>query len=75
MSGPSQTERISYSPIGYVHCDRTYRSEAPRQGVFADIFVSIDLLAGHNFETALRDLNGFYRIWIIFDFHLNKNSS
>tara|TARA_B100000609_G_C17136420_1_gene393051 strand:+ start:141 stop:935 length:795 start_codon:yes stop_codon:yes gene_type:complete len=73
MSDPSQSERINYKPIGYVHCDRSYRSEAPRQGVFANNSGTIELLPGHNFETALRDLNSFDRIWIIFDFHLNKN--
>lgn len=73
MSDPSHTERIYYSPIGYVHCDRSYRSEAPRQGVFADNSGFIKLLSDHNYETALRDLSGFDHIWIIFDFHLNKN--
>lgn len=73
MNDPSHTERITYTPIGYIHCDRSYRSEAPRQGVFADNSGTIKLLPGHNYETALRDLDGFDRIWIIFDFHLNKN--
>ena len=72
MSTPDTPEPITYSPIGYVHCEQSYRSEAPRQAVFADNAGQINLIPGHDFETALRDLEQFSHIWVIYDLHLNK---
>lgn len=45
--------------------------EVPRQGVFAGGTGEIELLPGANFEMALRDLDGFERIWLIFTFDRN----
>jgi len=64
---------FTFEPIGYVRCGQKYRSEAPRQGVFAENEGIIRLEKGHNFEQALMDLTGFSRIWVIFAFHLNNN--
>ena len=64
---------FQFKPIGYVHCGQKYRSEAPRQGVFAENEGIIRFEKGHNFEQALADLKGFSRIWVIFCFHLNNN--
>ncbi len=64
---PSQT----LTPIGLFHGAATYKYDAPRQGVFEGGSGRIELLAGHNFETALRDLDGFERIWIVFLFDRN----
>ena len=62
----------SFEPIAVYRCSQTYRYEAPRQGVFADNTGTIEFLPDRNFEEALRDLAGFDRIWVIFEFHLNE---
>ena len=66
-------KKITFEPIGYVHCEQQYRSEAPRQAIFAANEGVIRLQKGHNYEQAVADLEGFSRIWVIFCFHLNKN--
>jgi tRNA (adenine37-N6)-methyltransferase len=64
-------KQINYTPIGFMRCSEKHRYETPRQGVFADNIGTIELNPGHNYEQALRDLEGFDRIWVLFDFHLN----
>lgn len=61
-------------PIGFFRGEQTFRQELPRQGVFAGAKAGrVELLPGKNFETALRDLEGFDRIWLLFQFHQNKD--
>lgn len=61
------------SPIGTFFGDAIYKYDAPRQGrLFAGHPGRIVLNKGQNFETALRDLDGFERIWVIFQFHENE---
>jgi tRNA (adenine37-N6)-methyltransferase len=61
-------------PIGLVHSERVHRYETPRQGVLAGKDISvIKLNPNFNFEQAIKDLEGFDRIWVIYWFHLNKN--
>ena len=50
------------TPIGKFFGDAVYKYDAPRQG---------RLFAGHPGRIALRDLDGFERIWVIFLFHEN----
>lgn len=65
---------IIINPIGFVESNLKQRYEAPRQGVLAkDSKAIIHLNPKNNFEQAVQDLNGFERIWIIYQFHLNKN--
>jgi len=64
-------EQFTFTPIGYVECPQKYRYEAPRQGVFADNEGLIRLQPRLNLETAIRDLSGFDRLWIVYCFHLN----
>ena len=60
-------------PIGYFYGDAVYKYDAPRQGrLFAGHPGRIELAHGKNFETALRDLDGFDRIWVIFQFSENE---
>lgn len=67
-------ETMIITPIGIVHSDLVYRYETPRQGVLARGSVSeIELLPNNNFDQALRHLNGFDRIWVLYQFHLNRN--
>lgn len=62
---------MNVEPIGFFRGGATYKYEAPRQGVFAGGSGVIELLPGRNFEMALRDLDGFERIWLIFVFDRN----
>jgi len=61
------------NPIGTFFGDAVYKYDAPRQGrLFAGHPGRIVLSPGQNFEMALRDLDGFERIWVIFLFHENE---
>lgn len=62
------------NPIGVVQSKLEHRYETPRQGILAGNDVSVITLNPHqNFEQAVKDLEGFERIWVIYFFHLNKN--
>jgi len=64
---------ITLNPIGFLKSELKQRYETPRQGILAkDSKAIIHLLPKQNFEQAIKDLNGFDRLWIIFQFHLNK---
>ncbi|MFA7287947.1 MAG: tRNA (N6-threonylcarbamoyladenosine(37)-N6)-methyltransferase TrmO [Melioribacteraceae bacterium] len=65
---------FSFIPIGYVKSDFKHRYETPRQGVLAGDSISyIQLEEGNNFQQAIKELEGFDRIWVIYVFHLNEN--
>src|ERR1035437_343677 len=67
-------DNLVLQPIGSVHSDLVYRYETPRQGVLAgDSMSYIQLESQMNFEQALKHLDGFDRIWVIYLFHLNEN--
>ena len=53
-------------------CERCYHEEQPRQGNLSDSKGYIELISGHNYEQGLKDLDGFSRIWLIYEFHQNK---
>ena len=58
---------MQIEPIGFFHSATTYKYEVPRQGAFfAGHLGRIELISGKGFEQALRDLEGFERLWIIF---------
>ena len=61
-------EEFRFQPIGFVRGGGHYPQEAPRQGVYACNTGRIELLEHRNFETALADLAGFDRIWVLFVF-------
>jgi|TARA_B100000809_G_scaffold134230_1_gene131951 tRNA-Thr(GGU) m(6)t(6)A37 methyltransferase TsaA len=64
----------TFEPIGRVTCPQRYRYEAPRQGVLRpDNHAVIELLPGNDYEQALTGLEGFERIWVIFELHLNES--
>lgn len=66
--------KIHLEPIGIVHSALKYRYETSRQGILAkDATSVIELMPNRNFEQALKDLEGFDRIWVVFLFHLNPN--
>lgn len=61
-----------FVPIGYLKCGRSYHEEQPRQGNLSSSCGCIELILGHNYEQGLKDLEGFSRIWVIYEFHQNK---
>ncbi len=64
----------SLIPIGFVESQLKERYEAPHQGVFGgDTNSVIRLERNRNFEQALKDLEGFEKIWVIYLFHLNDS--
>lgn len=64
---------MEITPIGTFFGDAVYKYDAPRQGrLFAGHPGRIVLKPGCNFEMALRDLDGFERIWVLFLFHENE---
>ncbi len=64
---------LTLNPIGFLQSDLKQRYETPRQGVLAkESSAIIRLNSKSNFEQAVKDLEGFDRLWIIFQFHLNK---
>ena len=67
-------KEILINAIGYLSSDLKQRYETPRQGVLAkNSKAVIHLTPKQNFEQAVKELEGFERIWIIYQFHLNKN--
>lgn len=69
--GPS----YSFRPIGFFRGAAARKYDAPRQGAFASAGEGVvELLPGRNFETALRDLDGFERVWIVFVFDRNGDA-
>ncbi len=68
------TSYLIINPIGVVQSKLEHRYETPRQGILAGNDVSVITLNPHqNFEQAVKYLEGFERIWVIYFFHLNKN--
>ena len=64
---------IKLSPIGYIHTKHNTKFSTPHQPLPGsdEERATIELLPGHNFEQALKDLAGFERVWIIWCFHKN----
>lgn len=63
---------FTFTCIGHYRCPYDYKQEQPRQGVFSGAQGYIELIKGRNLEQALKDLQGFSRIWLIFVFHHNS---
>ena len=70
------SNEIIINPIGVVQSELMHRYETPRQGVLAGKVISvIKLNPKNNFQQALKYLDGFERIWVLYQFHLNKMHS
>jgi len=64
--------RIEMQAIGHVASPFRERYAAPHQpGVGEAVAGSIRLLPGHNYEQAVKDLEGFSHIWVLYWMHLN----
>lgn len=62
---------MQLEPVAFYHGDAQWRLSAPRQGVYTQASGVIDFLPHKAYDQALRDLEGFDRLWVIFHFHLN----
>lgn len=68
-------EQVTYKPIGTFHSHVVHPYEAPRQGVVDESGHEsfVKLIGDPQLKLALKDLAGFDRVWLIYDFHQNKN--
>lgn len=76
---PLLTE-VTARVIGYVRSPYKERFGTPRQPVVTEqvledraMDAEIELIAGHNFDQALKDLDGFDYIWAVTWLHLNEH--
>ena len=74
----ARVERVACEIIGYVRSPYKERFGTPRQPPVTEqtledraLDASIELIPGRNFEQALKDLEGFYYIWVLAWLHLN----
>jgi len=66
----SMSEKLNIDPIGTLHSELVHRYETPRQGILAGSRIAeIHLNPHRNYEQAVKDLEGFERLWIIYWFH------
>lgn len=68
-------DSLNFKPIGYFRNSMDNPNEAPRQPnpELSETAGFIELEKNHHFEDALRDLDGFTKIWVIFQFHKNDH--
>jgi tRNA-Thr(GGU) m(6)t(6)A37 methyltransferase TsaA len=61
-------------PVGVFKCSSVERYSQPHQPqVILNKTGVVEMIAAQNFETALEDLEGFDKIWLIFGFHKSQN--
>lgn len=65
---------LTLTPIGTIYTSMRTKFECPHQPLnsSSEEYSVIELLPGHDFEKALRDLSGFDRIWLLWWFHKNS---
>lgn len=64
---------MEVKPIGLFHCNQVSPHESPRQGVLAQEAQGEVVLSDEIPMESLRDLEGFDRIWLIYQFHKNSD--
>lgn len=65
---------LTLQPIGYLHATEEFKYELPPQPEDGRTVEGvIQLETGQSYDVALRDLEGFSRIWILWWFHKNEN--
>jgi tRNA-Thr(GGU) m(6)t(6)A37 methyltransferase TsaA len=63
---------LSLEPIGYIRTGKQVKFQALHQPSEQQPERNVlELVPGHNYEQALRDLAGFSRVWLIWWFHRN----
>jgi tRNA-Thr(GGU) m(6)t(6)A37 methyltransferase TsaA len=65
---------FQFRPIGTFHCAESYPYDAARQGTLAASNAGVVRLEpGNRYELALRDIEGFSHLWLIYVFHHNPH--
>ncbi len=65
-------QEIIYKPIGVFKSPQTQPVDSPRQGSLAEENKGVIELNKDFPLESLTDLEGFERLWVVYDFHLNK---
>lgn len=67
-------DKVILEPIGILYSEMVDKYETPHQGILESSIISEIRLNPHrNFEQAVKDLDGFDRLWIIYLFHKSMN--
>lgn len=67
-------ESFSFKAIAFVKSDQKYKYDSPRQGILSEeVGQCIQFVEGVNWQQAMEGLEGFERIWLIYQFHLNEH--
>lgn len=65
---------VSLPIIGYIRSPLTQKFGIPRQPNLVDVPIRLDLIAPYNDPLAVVGLENFSHIWVVWQFHQNKNS-
>lgn len=65
--------KIEFEPIGFFKCSQNQPSDSPRQGVLAKDSNGVVELQSKYAGDALKDLNGFSHLWLLYTFHENTS--
>lgn len=77
-TAPADIAPVSYRPIGYLRSPYARRIDAPHQGTVVagtatgEPANAVLELADWLDDKVLQDLDGFERLWLLFDFHLSE---
>ncbi len=69
----TETTQVTYSPIGIYQSAAVHPYEAPRQASVDESGLEGTISLTQMPSETLKDLEGFERIWLIYDFHHNKH--
>lgn len=71
---PELAPALHVEPIGFLRSGKRTKFALPHQPIGNDAERNVvELLPGKQFEQAVRDLEGFERIWLVSWFHRNRN--
>lgn len=66
------SDSLTLKPIGFIRTGKRVKFEARHQPIDGEEETNmLELLPGSNFEQALKDLEGFDRVWLLWWFHRN----
>jgi tRNA-Thr(GGU) m(6)t(6)A37 methyltransferase TsaA len=66
-------DSLTLKPIGFIRTEKRVKFQALHQPADGEAECNVlELLPGSNFEQALRDLEGFDRVWLLWWFHRNE---
>ena len=67
------SDSLTLKPIGFIRTEKRVKFQARHQPVDGEEECNLlELLPGSNFEQALKDLEGFDRVWLLWWFHRNE---